>query len=47
MLAIGSASISAMLSWRRVHSPAPSSASANKPPSMVRTPGPSNPASIE
>ena len=33
MLAIGSASIAEMLSLRRVHSPAASSASANRPPS--------------
>jgi hypothetical protein len=47
MLAIGSASMVEMLSRRRVHSPAASSASANAPPSRVRTPGPSSPASIE
>ena len=36
-----------MLSLRRVHSPAASSANANRPPSSVRTPGPSRPCSME
>jgi hypothetical protein len=47
MFAIGSTSIDEVLSERRVHSPAASSASANAPPNNTRTPGPSRPASIE
>ena len=39
ILAIGVASMAEMLSLRRVHSPASSSASANRPPSIVRTLG--------
>src|SRR3954465_14255300 len=44
MLAIGSAAMLEMLSLRRDHSPAPSSASANTPPRNTRTPGPRRPA---
>ncbi|MEY9416273.1 hypothetical protein ABIF69_002715 [Bradyrhizobium japonicum] len=47
MLAIGSAAMLEMLSLRRDHSPAPSSAAANSPPRNTRAPGPTRPASIE